>query len=145
QTLALPALLARSRSALMLCPGFPPSPLLLAFRRRVIPYIHDIFLLSRRHDLNRRAKLYIAEPFRLAVRHLPRFLVHSEAPRRKLAAVCSGDAKLMLYRPHARNVFGLRGDERPHRAPTPQHLRLVALGTVEPRKNFPVAAQIAAA
>jgi glycosyltransferase involved in cell wall biosynthesis len=145
QTFGLPTLLARARSALMLCPGFPPSPLLLPFGERVIPYVHDLFLLTRRHDLNARAKLYMAEPFRLAVRRLPRFLVNSEDTRGKLAALCRPDAQILLYRPRVRNVFGLRADARPLRSPQPQHLRFVALGTVEPRKNYPAAAALARA
>ncbi len=145
QTFGLPARLARTRSALMLCPGFPPSPLLLPFGERVVPYVHDLFLLTRRRDLNPRAKLYMAEPFRLAVRRFPRFLVNSEDTRRKLAAVCRPDAKLILYRPRVRNVFGLCADARPGRPPRPQHLRLVALGTVEPRKNHLAAAELAGA
>jgi glycosyltransferase involved in cell wall biosynthesis len=145
QTFGLPALLARSRASILLCPGFPPSPLLLPFGPRVVPYIHDVFLLSRRHDLNRRARLYMAEPFRLAVARLPWFLVNSEDTRRKLAAFCRPDAKTTLYRPPVRNVFGLRPDGRAGRAARPVELRLVALGTVEPRKNFPAAADIATA
>jgi glycosyltransferase involved in cell wall biosynthesis len=143
QTFGLPARLARARATVLLCPGFPPSPLLLPFGPRVIPYVHDVFLLSRRRDLNRRARLYMAEPFRLAVRRLPRFLVNSEDTRRKLAAVCRSDARILLYRPHVRNVFGLRADGRAHRPADPEHLRLVALGTVEPRKNFLAAAALA--
>jgi glycosyltransferase involved in cell wall biosynthesis len=145
QTLGLPALLARSPSAVLLCPGFPPSPLLIPFGARVVPYIHDVFLLSRRHDLNRRAKLYMAEPFRLAVRCLPGFLANSEDTRRKLAALCRPDAKITLYRPRVRNVFGMHPGDRSGRPAQPAHLRLVALGTVEPRKNFIAAAAIAAA
>jgi glycosyltransferase involved in cell wall biosynthesis len=145
QTFGLPALLARSPSAMLLCPGFPPSPLLLPFGARVLPYIHDVFLLSRRGDLNRRARLYMAEPFRLAVRRLPRFLVNSEDTRRKLGAFCHPDANIILYRPHVRNVFDLRHDGRARRPARPAHLRLVALGTVEPRKDFLAAAEIAAA
>jgi glycosyltransferase involved in cell wall biosynthesis len=145
QTFGLPTLLARSPSSILLCPGFPPSPLLLPFGARVIPYIHDVFLLSRGDDLNRRAKLYMAQPFRLAVKRLPWFLVNSEDTRRKLAAFCRSDARTTLYRPQVRNVFGLCHGGRAGRAARPTHLRLVALGTVEPRKNFLAAAEIAAA
>jgi glycosyltransferase involved in cell wall biosynthesis len=145
QTFGLPALLARSPSAILLCPGFPPSPLLLPFGARVVPYIHDVFLLSRRHDLNRRARLYMAEPFRLAVRRLRLFLVNSEDTGRKLAACCRRDANIVLYRPCVRNVFGLHHGDRGRRPARPAHLRLVTLGTVEPRKNFTAAARIAAA
>jgi glycosyltransferase involved in cell wall biosynthesis len=145
QTFGLPALLARTPSSILLCPGFPPSPLLLPFGARVVPYVHDVFLLSRGHDLNRRARLYMARPFRLAVERLPWFLVNSEDTRRKLAAFCRSDARTTLYRPQVRNVFGLHAADRAGRAARPTHLRLVALGTVEPRKNFLAAADVAAA
>jgi glycosyltransferase involved in cell wall biosynthesis len=145
QTIGLAARLARFPSSILLCPGFPPSPLLLPFGARVVPYIHDVFLLSRPHDLNRRARLYMAEPFRLAVARLPWFFVNSEDTRRKLAAFSRPDARTTLYRPQVRNVFGLCPDGRAGRAARPGHLRLVALGTVEPRKNFLAAAEITAA
>src|SRR5215472_7665276 len=87
QTLGLPLRLAAS-SSLLLCPGFPPSPLLRPFASRVLPYIHDIFLLSRPADLNLRARLYMATPFCLALRTYPRFLANSNDTRKKLTAHC---------------------------------------------------------
>jgi glycosyltransferase involved in cell wall biosynthesis len=142
QTVRLPLLLAASH-ALLLCPGFPPSPLLRPFASRVLPYIHDVFLATRPADLNRRARLYMAAPFRLALRTYPRFLANSRDTSRKLAAHCRPDSAITLYRPPVRNIFGLGVEGRagrPDRA-----LRLVALGTVEPRKNFLAAAKIATA
>ena len=144
QTLGLPMRLATS-SSILLCPGFPPSPLLRPFASRVLPYIHDDFLLTRRGDLNRRARLYMAAPFKLALRHYPRFLANSSDTRRKLAAHCRSDAEVTLYRPAVRNVFGLTSEARSTRRAVPQPLRLVALGTVEPRKNFCAAATIVSA
>jgi glycosyltransferase involved in cell wall biosynthesis len=141
QTFGLPMRLAAS-SSILLCPGFPPSPLLRPFASRVLPYIHDVFLLSRPADLNRRARLYMAAPFRLAVHRYPRFLANSGDTRQKLAAHCRPDAAITLYRPSVRNVFGLSND-RAERSGRP--LRLVALGTVEPRKNFVAAAKITGA
>jgi len=142
QTFGLPMRLAMS-SSILLCPGFPPSPLLRPFASRVLPYIHDIFLLSRPADLNRRAKLYMAAPFRLALRCYPHFLANSSDTRKKLAAHCRPDAAITLYRPPVRNVFALDPTARAGR--TNQPLRLVALGTVEPRKNFMAAAKIVGA
>jgi glycosyltransferase involved in cell wall biosynthesis len=142
QTLGLPARLAASWSAILLCPGFPPSPLLLPFADRVIPYVHDVFLLTRADDLNLRAKLYMVEPFRLAVHRCPRFFVNSEDTRQKLSRFCRPDADVILYRPHVRNVFGLEWESRPNRSECPNPLRLVALGTVEPRKNLIAAADL---
>src|SRR5580698_3809541 len=140
QTFELPMRLATSSSSTLLCPGFPPSPLLRPFASRVLPYIHDIFLLSRPADLNRRARLYMAAPFKLALHRYPRFLANSCDTRQKLAAHCRPDAAITLYRPPVRNVFDLETDSRAVRDAPP--LRLVALGTVEPRKNFVAAAEI---
>ena len=145
QTLGLPIRLARSPSSLLLCPGFPPTPLLMAFGMRVIPYIHDLFLLSRRQDLNWRAALYSAWPFGLAVRRLPRFMVNSADTAAKLAAYCRPDAEIVVYRPPAENVFQLQSGGRAGRPIDLAALRLVALGTVEPRKNLLAAARIVAA
>src|SRR5215469_11533636 len=79
-------------SSVLLCPGFPPSPLLRPFASRVLPYIHDLFLLSRPADLNRRARLYMATPFNLAVRRYPHFLVNSIETKKQLGAHCRSDA-----------------------------------------------------
>src|SRR5262249_18074809 len=142
QSIGLPLRLA-APSSILLCPGFPPSPLLRPFASRVLPYIHDVFLLSRPADLSRRARLYMAAPFRLAARTYPRFLVNSHDTRRNLAEHCRPDAAISLYRPPARNVFGLNDAGRGERLG--RALRLVALGTVEPRKNFLAAAAIVTA
>jgi glycosyltransferase involved in cell wall biosynthesis len=142
QTFELPIRLAAS-SSILLCPGFPPSPLLRPFASRVLPYVHDIFLLSRPADLNRRARLYMAAPFKLALHRYPRFLANSIDTSRKLAAHCRPDAAITLYRPPVRNVFKLDSSGRAGRDTPP--LRLVALGTVEPRKNFVAAARITGA
>ncbi|WP_024506543.1 glycosyltransferase [Bradyrhizobium sp. ARR65] len=142
QTFGL-ALRLAAPSSVLLCPGFPPSPLLRPFASRVLPYIHDIFLLSRPADLNLRARFYMAAPFRLALRSYPRFLANSCDTRQKLAAHCRPDAAITLYRPPVRNVFGLNTAGRAERQG--HGLRLVALGTVEPRKNFIAAARIVGA
>jgi glycosyltransferase involved in cell wall biosynthesis len=142
QTAGLPARLVRSPSSLLLCPGFPPTPLLLAFGARVIPYIHDLFLISRRQDLNWRATLYSAWPFALAVRRLPRFMVNSADTATKLAAHCRRDAEIVVYRPPAQNVFDLHPANRAGRTAHAAEFRLAAVGTVEPRKNLPAAARI---
>jgi glycosyltransferase involved in cell wall biosynthesis len=144
QTLGLPMRLAAS-SSILLCPGFPPSPLLRPFASRVLPYIHDDFLITRRAELNMRARLYMAGPFKFALRHYPRFLANSGDTRRKLAAHCRPDAEVTLYRPSVRNVFGLTARKRTELNEQPRPLRLIALGTVEPRKNFAAAANIVSA
>jgi glycosyltransferase involved in cell wall biosynthesis len=140
QTFGLP-LRMTDPSAVLLCPGFPPSPLLLPFAARVVPYIHDVFLMTRRSDLNTRAKLYMAKPFALAVRRYPRFLVNSLDTARKLRSFCRSDAQILPYRPRVRNVFGVDPTKRAPRSST-RPLRLLSIGTVEPRKNYGFSAQI---
>lgn len=141
QTLGLPATLASSNS-ILLCPGFPPSPLLRPFASRVLPYLHDDFLISRRADLNRRARLYMARPFKLALQSYPRFLTNSETTRARLQQYCREDAEITLYRPSVRNVFNVSDDMRGERDAEVSSIRLIALGTVEPRKNLIVAGRI---
>jgi glycosyltransferase involved in cell wall biosynthesis len=141
QTLELPVKLAASDS-ILLCPGFPPSPLLRPFASRVLPYFHDDFLISRRADLNRRARLYMAAPFRLALRTYPQFLTNSVTTRERLRRYSRRDATITLYRPAVRNVFNVSDDIRAERAADASSLRLIALGTVEPRKNLLAAGRI---
>jgi glycosyltransferase involved in cell wall biosynthesis len=141
QTVGLPLLLSDANTVL-LCPGFPPSPLLLPFSTRVIPYIHDLFLMTRPGDLNVRAKLYMSKPFRLAVRRYPRFLVNSLDTARKLSVFCRSDAEILTYRPKVRNVFGAEMIGHDRRSDKTSALRLLAIGTVEPRKNYLYAARI---
>lgn len=140
QTFGLPSRLA-DPTTVLLCPGFPPSPLLLPFARRVIPYIHDLFLMTRPGDLNARAKLYMVKPFQLVVRRYPRFLVNSLDTAQKLAAYCRRDAEVVVYRPKVRNVFGANPIDR-DRPQDESAIRLLSIGTVEPRKNYRFAARV---
>lgn len=142
QTFGLPWLAMQRGDAVILCPGFPPSPLLtLTAGNRTIPYVHDLFLLTRPQDLNRRAKLYMVEPFRLMLRKLSVFMVNSQTTANELRRFCRPDAEVLLYRPGVRNVFGLSAESRRSR-PNIGGPRLIALGTVEPRKNLGAAAAI---
>jgi glycosyltransferase involved in cell wall biosynthesis len=136
QTVALPLALATDRRAILVCPGFPPSIPASLFGARCLPYIHDLFLITRPEDLNARAKLYMAPAFRVAVRRLPRFLVNSETTRDELRRYCRPDASIQLYRPGVRDVFGLDPAARDGRPEAAGALKLIALGTIEPRKNL---------
>jgi len=141
QTLEIPMKLATSDS-ILLCPGFPPSPLLRPFASRVLPYFHDDFLISRRADLNRRARLYMAAPFKLALRTYPQSLTNSVTTRERLRRYSRPDEKITLYRPSVRNVFHVSDDMRAERAADASPLRLITIGTVEPRKNLMAAGRI---
>ncbi|MCX5513183.1 glycosyl transferase [Kaistia algarum] len=146
QTMTLPMRLLANRRALALCPGFPPSQPLTLFGDRVIPYVHDSFLLTRPQDLNWRARAYMAPAFAFALKRLPWLLVNSETTRADIARFARPDAEITLYRPQIRDIFGIShlAAERP----TPyasETLRLIAIGTVEPRKDLAAAAAIVAA
>ncbi len=135
--------LIRDKTAVLVCPGFPPAPTLLPFRSRVIPYIHDTFLLTRWSDLSLRAKLYMSVPFWLCIKSYPQFLANSECTRNELRRLCRRDAEIVLYRPQVKNIFGLSAKSRTKRR-NGRRLSLLAIGTVEPRKNLRAAANITA-
>jgi glycosyltransferase involved in cell wall biosynthesis len=145
QSLLLPWQMLRDRKTVALCAGFPPTPLLTLLGERVLPYIHDVFLLTRPQDLNWRAKLYMRPSLRLALKRLPRFLANSQHTCEAMRPFCRADAEIHLYRPRVRNVFSFSTGGRANRALPGQDIRLLALGTVEPRKNLIAAAHVVAA
>jgi glycosyltransferase involved in cell wall biosynthesis len=145
QNLTLPLMINQNSENVLICPGYPPATALFPFRKRVIPYIHDTFLLSRWADLNIRAKLYMALPFRLAVSTYPQFLVNSETTYAALRKYCRTNAKVLLYRPEVSNTFGVKSVGRAERCETLKNLKIFTIGTVEPRKNYRAAAHIVAA
>lgn len=145
QQLGLPARLIADRRSVALCPGFPPSiPLALVGGRRVVPYIHDCFLITRPDELNWRARVYMAPAFRFAVGHLPFFLVNSLATAAELRRFCRPDAEILPYRPLVRDVFAIEAAARsaPPRRLGDGPIDLIAIGTVEPRKNLFAAAAV---
>jgi glycosyltransferase involved in cell wall biosynthesis len=145
QQLLLPLLALLNPRALFVFPGFPPSALFALARSRAVLYIHDLFLVTRPQDLGLKAKLYMAGPFRLAVSRLKYFMTNSEKTRAELAAYIRPDSRIALYRPVVRNVFDLSAAGRGERPALPSPLRIVMVGTVEPRKNYAAAVAIRAA
>ena len=148
QQLLIPARLLAAPGSILLAPGFPPSiPATTLLGARVVPYIHDCFLVTRPQDLSRKAALYMAPAFRRAVARLPWFLVNSQSTEAELRGFCRPDAEITLYRPEVRDVFGV-GAEAAARAAAARRverggrLDLVSLGTIEPRKNLLAAAAI---
>ena len=142
QQIVLPLLALRHRNARFAFPGFPPSPLFSLCRERAVLYVHDTFLIMRPGDLSLKARLYMAPAFKIALRHLKYFLVNSEKTSADLARHTRVDASIRLYRPGVANVFGLQAEGRQSRGDASRPLKLVALGTVEPRKNYPAALAI---
>ncbi len=139
QNIMLPFLALKNSDLRFITPGFPPSLFLSLFGKRVIPYIHDVFLITRWNDLGILGKFYMSTPFKCAVRKLPLFLVNSDSTRQELRNFCRSDAAIILYRPPVRNVFSLVSKAN---ISIRNELKFVALGTVEPRKNLMSAANI---
>ncbi|GEP00871.1 glycosyltransferase [Methylobacterium haplocladii] len=145
QHLALPARGLADRSALFVFPGFPPGPLALALGHRCVTYIHDTFLLTRPQDLNWRARAYMAPSFALAMRLGRTFLVNSRTTGADLRRLCRRDALVALLRPAVRDVFGLGELAGPAAYVPGEPLRLLAIGTIEPRKDYGAAVAVTAA
>ncbi len=142
QQVLLPWLAMTHPKALFVFPGFPPSPLFTLFRRRAILYVHDTFLITRKQDLGLKARLYMAPSFALAVRTFKNFFVNSEKTKADLQVHARSDAHIRLYRPSVDNVFKLEATSRTNRDDAARPLKLVSLGTVEPRKNYAAALAI---
>lgn len=142
QQVWLPLLVVLYPKAVFVFPGFPPSPLFTLIPSRVVMYVHDLFLITRRSDLGLKARLYLAGPFSFAVRRLTQFQVNSEKTHRELAPFARSTADISLYRPVVRNVFAFDASARAVRTDATNPLKLVALGTVEPRKNYGAALAI---
>lgn len=140
QQFVLPARALADRRAVALFPGYPPSVLFSRMRDRTVLYVHDLFLITRPHDLNGAGKYYLAPQFKQAIRRLKYFLTNSETTANELAGFVAPDAKIQTYRPAVRNVFGLTANAVSRRSDVPLVIGTVA--TIEPRKNLIAAARI---
>ncbi len=145
QHLGLPLLALRDPAALFLFPGFPPGPLSVLRRRQCITYVHDTFLLTRPQDLSWKSRLYMAPSFAFALRRGRTFLVNSRTTGEAVRAFCAREALVALLRPAVRDVFGLAGLPAPPPPTAATPLRLLCIGTIEPRKDYPSALAIVAA
>ncbi|MDX2288232.1 MAG: glycosyltransferase [Hyphomicrobiaceae bacterium] len=140
QQALIPTLLLANPRSLAVFPGYPPALPISLMRGRSVLYVHDLFLMTRRQDLNRAGRVYLAPQFSAAVRRLRYFLTNSETTARELAQHTRADAEIRTYRPRVRNVFALsRAPEPPARRDT---VIVGTIGTIEPRKNLLAAAGI---
>lgn len=145
QQVALPLRALRDRDALFLFPGFPPGPLCAVAAARCLLYVHDTFLLTRPEDLSLRSRVYMSPSFALALRWCPNLFVNSRTTGAALRAVCAREARVALLRPPVRDAFGLGDLPGAARFEPGRPLRILALGTIEPRKNYPAALALTAA
>lgn len=139
QWVSLPWRALKRPGSIVLCPGFPPSIALQMACRGIIPYIHDLFAIEQPQILDRAALYYSRPSLARLLRRQNIFLVNSEKTRSELLAKLQRPARVELYRSIIQNIFQLQP-----RAPEPLQstIRFVALGTIEPRKNYNYAADI---
>ncbi|GJD35899.1 glycosyltransferase [Methylobacterium aerolatum] len=142
QQVGLPLTLLRDPDALFLFPGFPPGPLCAVAADRCLLYIHDTFLLSRPEDLSLRSRAYMSPAFALAMRWGRHLFVNSRTTGEDVRRYCSPKATVTLLRPGVRDVFGLSRRRGPGAYRPGEPLRLLAVGTIEPRKNYPASLAI---
>jgi glycosyltransferase involved in cell wall biosynthesis len=142
QMVGLPLFAMRHTSDVFVFPGYPPSPYFNLIPRRSVLYIHDVFLLTRPQNLNATGRYYMKPNFKLALKYFRHFLSNSEDTASKLKQFCNPGAHIQCYRPRIRNVFALQVGGRSLRPSHPDPLRFVAVGTIEPRKNYIAAADI---
>ena len=140
--MGLPFLLAQNPNSLLLCPGFPPGIMTHIFPDRVIPYIHDVFPLTRPDELTLRARLYIGPLLRQALKKFPLVMVNSLTTAHEIIPFCRSQTEVLTYRPEVRNIFKVECKDRSAKVFNGQELRLLALGTIEPRKNLLNAARL---
>lgn len=126
--------------SVILCPGFPPSIALQSVCRTIIPYVHDLFMADNPDILHRGTYYYCRPSFLHMLRKQFLFLVNSEKTRADLLNKVQGPARVELYRPTIRDIFHLTPKRLNLSSGAP--IRFVALGTVEPRKNYLYAADI---
>ena len=84
----------------------------------------------------------MAPQFAFAVARHKNFLVNSQKTAAELKPFTRAVADIRLYRPRDANHFGLAATARSAMPATPSPLKLVSLGTIEPRKNYKTAVAI---
>ena len=145
QQFGLPLRALADREALFLFPGFPPGPLCAVAAERCLLYVHDTFLLDRPEDLSLKSRLYMSPSFARALRWCPNLFVNSRTTGQAVRAVCAPRARVALLRPSVRDAFGLGDLPGPAPFAPGAPLRLLAIGTIEPRKDYPAALALTAA
>jgi glycosyltransferase involved in cell wall biosynthesis len=129
--------------AAVVCPGFPPSMMLvLVARKKVVHYIHDLFLIRKSDFLSAIGRYYMAPSFRFSLRRVSQFFVNSLVTADELNAYVR-KSSVRVLRPPVRNVFGLEGIVSGCPEPeTLDSIKVVTIGTVEPRKGLLAAARL---
>ena len=143
QWVYIPVLSLFPSVAAVVCPGFPPSIMLvLVARKKVIHYIHDLFLVGKSEILSAIGRYYMAPSFRFSLKRVSQFFVNSLVTADELNAHVR-NATIKVVRPPVRDVFELSQLSSDMAGPNSSDIiRVVTIGTVEPRKGLLAAAEL---
>ncbi|GHC91779.1 glycosyltransferase [Novosphingobium pokkalii] len=127
-TLPLSRAWREARVKSVVCPAFPPSPLLLATRKPVVRIIHDDFPWTRGEAMNLRGRALFRHAEAAMAPHYAQVLAPTALMADSLATI--------LRRPVG--VIGNAPGIDLALAPEPARTEpgVIAVGTVEPRKNY---------
>lgn len=128
--LSLPTTAAfrQHRPDILLCPAFPPSPLMLASGVPIARIIHDDFPWTRTKTLNFRGRALFKHFETLAASRYKLIYAPTDLMARALSTILGRDVVAIG------NAPGIDLNKAPDQGV--QRPQVVAVGTIEPRKNY---------
>lgn len=127
-TLPLTGAFRRDRPEVLLCPAFPPSPLMLASGVPVARIIHDDFPWTRTQTLNARGRALFKHFETLAAPRYKAIYAPTDLMARNLKKILKREVATIG------NAPGIDLSRAP--ALTTRRRQVIAVGTIEPRKNY---------
>lgn len=134
----LPAVAWLRRPEWLICAGYPPPPPVLPLARRMALVTYDTVWLEQEATLSFGSRYWHRHNFRRALRRAALAIAISEHTAASVRRYRTGP--VLVARPAVHDVFGLAGAE-PRPPGAGEELRILAVGTVEPRKRLPLAAR----
>lgn len=113
---------------ILLCPAFPPSPLLIGTGTLVARIIHDDFPWTRTKSLNLRGRLLFKHFESFAAPRYHSIYAPTELMARNLSLTLGREVHAIG------NAPGIDLDKAP--GSRSHKLQIIAVGTIEPRKNY---------
>lgn len=118
----------RHRPEVLLCPAFPPSPLMPVSRVPVARIIHDDFPWTRTATLNAKGRALFKHFETLAAPYYKAIYAPTGLMARNLSAILGREVATIG------NAPGIDLSQAPE--PLARRPQVVAVGTIEPRKNY---------
>ena len=127
-SLSLNKAFRRHRPDILLCPAFPPSPLMLAAGMPIARIIHDDFPWTRTQTLNIRGRALFKHFETLAAPRYKAIYAPTELMAGRLTTILGRDVTAIG------NAPGIDLSKAPEQGA--RRSQVVAVGTIEPRKNY---------